>query len=289
MNQQVVAARVDNGTVILLHDQGGECNRFGTTYAVAGVSGDDLVVVSESGGVDLYKIEGGVRAVYSKGLGKTTNPVSIQVGPGLNFSVQKSNGQTDVYAAGQKVRTTGTARVEQSSTPTSSSSSSSSDSEPLYRHSENFDVPEGFIGGIKFKCQEVINDPIPGPWCTIVEWIAGAVALISGYFAFMLSQNCQPLQHGIITVGVPLAVFGTGYWLRHAFAKCLVRSHYGLPAVILALALCSADPTIGITALIAALLVWFWPIWPLLFILVCTVGLILIALGRAAPSMDSKR
>jgi len=145
MSQQVVAARVDNGTVILLHEHGGEVNRFGSTYAVAGVSGDDLIVVSESGGVDLYKIEGGTRAVYSKGLGKTSDPVSIQVAPGLNFSIQKSNGQTDVYAAGHKVRTTGTAQVEQ---PTSCSSEE--DTSSYYSDDESSSYYGGSSGGYSY-------------------------------------------------------------------------------------------------------------------------------------------
>ena len=60
-------------------------------------------------------------------------------------------------------------------------------------------------------------------------------------------------------------------------------------AVILALAIYSADPTIGIWALIAAILVWFWPIWPLLAILAVVVAAIAMAAGRTAPQMGSKR
>ena len=112
MNQQVVAARVDNGKVYLLNQQGLACNQFGSTFAAAGVCGEDLVVVSESGIVDHYKIEGSTRPTYKCGLGKTYDAVSIQVGTNLNFSIQRSNGQTDVYANGQKTRTTGAAGID---------------------------------------------------------------------------------------------------------------------------------------------------------------------------------
>ena len=283
---KTVSARVDNGTVILLNEQGLECNRFGNQFAVAGVCGEDLITVTKYGIVDHYDIEGGTRAVRSsRGIGgKSHDAVSIQVGTNLNFSIQLANGQTDVYANGQKTRTIGTARVDK---PVSSSGNTpSSAPEPTYN---KVDIPDGFVAGMGYRCKVVIEEPINGPWSKVIIWMAGVVAVVAGLFAFSYTQHADPLAHYVITFGAPAAVFGIGYWLRHALAKCLVRSHYGLPAVILALAICSADPTIGIWALIAAILVWFWPIWPLLAILAVVVAAIAMAAGRAAPQMGSKR
>lgn len=286
---KAVSARVDNGTVILLNEQGLECNRFGGQFVVAGVCGEDLITVTRHGIVDHYNIEGGTRAIRSSRSigGKSHDAVSIQLGTNLNFSIQLANGQTDVYANGQKTRTTGTARVNKP-VPSSSSSSdqtSSGTPEPTYN---TVDIPDGFVAGMGHRCKVVIEEPINGPWSKVIVWMAGVVGIVSGIFAFSYTQHADPLAHCIITFGVPAAVFGIGYWLRHALAKCLVRSHYGLPAVILALAIFSADPTVGIWALVAAVLVWFWPIWPLLAILAVVVVAIAMAAGRTAPQMGSK-
>jgi hypothetical protein len=289
---KTVAARVDNGTVILLNEQGLECNRFGNQFAVAGVSGEDLITVTKYGIVDHYVIEGGTRAVRSsRGIGgKSHDAVSIQVGSDLNFSIQLANGQTDVYANGQKTRTTGTARVDApvSSSISSTINTSRSEPEPTYT---NVDIPDGFVSGIGHRCKVLVNEPIKGPWSKIILWLVGTVALVVGVIVFKgtTAAGVEPLPCYIVTFGIPAAVFGVGYWLRHAFAKCLVRSHYGLPAVILAIAICSIDPTIGMWALAAAFLLWFWPIWPILLILVCVVGIVAVAIGRAAPQTGGRR
>lgn len=283
---KTVAARVDNGTVILLNEQGLECNRFGNQFAVAGVCGEDLITVTKYGIVDHYTIEGGTRAVRSSRSigGKSHDAISIQLGTNLNFSIQLADGRTDVYANGQKTRTTGTARIDK---PVSSSDNTSSSApDPTYN---TVDIPDGFVAGIGYRCKVVIEEPINGPWAKVIVWMAGAIAVVAGFFAFSYTQHVDPLTHYVITYGTPAAIFGIGYWLRHALAKCLVRTHYGLPAVILAIAICNVDPTLGMWALFAAILVWFWPIWPLLSILIVVTIAIAAAAGRCAPQMGSKR
>lgn len=286
---KATSARVDNGTLILLNEQGLECNRFGNQFVVAGVCGEDLVTVTKYGIVDHYTIEGGTRPVRSsKNIGgKSHDAVSIQVGTDLNFSIQLANGQTDVYSNGQKIRTTGTAKVNTPTSSSSSSSASKSSSTPPPSYSSP-DISDGFMAGIGQRCKMVINEQINGPWAKIVVWMAGVIGVVAGIMTFSLTE-CAPLPHFILLVGIPLAVFGIGYWLRHALAKCLVRTHYGLPAVILAIALCSVNPTVGLCALAGAILIWCWPIWPLLLVVACFAGVVLAALAKAAPSMDSKR
>lgn len=284
----VTSARVENGTVVLLNEHGGPGNRLGNQAAVAGVCGTDLIVVTKHGLVEHYKIEGGERAVYNRHLGKSYDPVSIQVNAGLNFSVQKENGQTDVYVNGQKSRTIGEAKVSQ---PTQSKTqkddeiqenSSSSDS-----YGNSGDAPDGVMAGMMYRCKEVINTPINGPWAKICAWLMAITGVVVGVMLHAgAPTNLESWQHFVLVVGSAIAIGGLGYWLRHALAKCFVRSWYGAPAVLLASVIYSVDPTIGIWALAAAFLLWFWPMWPIMIIVIAVALLVLVALGKCAKTKD---
>ena len=89
-------------------------------------------------------------------------------------------------------------------------------------------------------------------------------------------------QHYVMLAGIPIAGAALGYWLKNALAKVLVRSWYGLPAVILAIAICNTNPEVGIWVLLAAILLWVWPIWPLLVIVFAFAAIIFYALGKGA-------
>jgi len=278
MSQQIVSARVDNGKVILLNEQGGTSKQFGSTYAVAAVCGDDLVVVSDSGTVDLYAIEGGTRPSYKRGMGSSPGPVSIQLGTGLNFSIQRSNGQTDVYAGGSKARTTGTPNYGTKST---SSNTSEKESTPSCSNDDSgggsLYVSDSFMAGIGRRCKACFTEPSTGPWADVVLWIAGVASVAAAIVVGMDSSFVAGIVAGAMT-------FAGGYFLRHGWARCLVRSHYGLPAFIAAWVIFSYYPTVGGWLLFGSILLWFWPLWPLMAIIVVLIGAIAAGLGKSCKT-----
>jgi hypothetical protein len=280
MSIKVTAARVDNGTIILLDEHGLPGQRFGTQYAVAGVSEDCLIAVTKHGNVEQHKIENGNARCIKNSLGKSCDPISVQVGSPGNFIVERANGQSDVYVNGGKVRTTGEAKVPSSP---QKSSSSSPERESSYESTsyESVEIPDGILGGVAFRCKQVIAEPIKGPWATICFIIAIVCGIVGGFVAF--NQTAGNIwQHYVMLAGIPIAATALGYWLKNAFAKVLVRSWYGLPAVILGIAICNTNPEVGIWVLLAAILLWVWPIWPLLLITFTFVALILFIFGKAS-------
>lgn len=277
MSQQIVSARVDNGKVLLLNEQGGTSNQFGSTYAVAAVCGDDLVVVSDSGTVDLYVIEGGTRPSYKRGLGSSPGPVSIQLGTNLNFSVQRSNGQTDVYVGGSKSRTTGTPNYG------TKSNTSEKESTPSYTSDDDSGggslyVSDSFAAGIGRRCKACFAEPSTGPWAKVVLWIAGVASVATAIVVGMDSSFLVGIVAGATT-------FAAGYFLRHGWARCLVRSHYGLPAFIAAVIIYNSYPAIGGWLIFGSILLWFWPLWPLMAIIAVLAVCIAAGLGKSVKTV----
>lgn len=133
MNQNTVAARVENGTVILLDDHGLPGARIGNQFATAGVCGDTLIAVKKDGMVEEFKLKG-MTASYVNHLGRSYDPISIQVGLNKNFTIQRENGQSDVYVDGRKIRTNGEAKInhtkEDQKTPLSPIASTPEETSP---------------------------------------------------------------------------------------------------------------------------------------------------------------
>ena len=118
MRQPITSARVENGSVVLMDVGGFSVNRFGSTYIAAGLYEEDLVVVSERGIVEHYKVECG-RPIYCSNLGKATySAVSIHIHNNLNFFLNYANGKTDVYINGRKEYTADTSDIEKLSVTT---------------------------------------------------------------------------------------------------------------------------------------------------------------------------
>ena len=255
---------------------------FGSTYVAAAVCGDDLVIITESGTIDLYRVnEPGFTGSFSykRGLGKSFDPVSIHLGTNLNFSVQRSNGQTDVYVGGSKSRTTGTPNHGTKST---SSSTSEKESTPSYASDDDSGggslyVSDSFAAGIGRRCKACFTEPSTGPWADIVLWIAGVAGVAAAIVVGMDSSFIAGIVAGAI-------VFSGGYFLRHGWARCLVRSHYGLPAFIAAWVIFSYYPTVGGWLLFGSILLWFWPLWPLMAIIAVLIGCIAAGLGKSCKT-----
>ena len=126
MHEPITSVRVENGSVVLMNIGGFSVNQFGSTYLAAGLYEEDLVVVSERGIVDHYKVDCG-RPIYCSNLGNTTySAVSIHIHANLNFFINCANGKTDTYINGRKEYTSDTSDMEQSLVTTSTCTYNSS-------------------------------------------------------------------------------------------------------------------------------------------------------------------
>ena len=76
---------------------------------------------------------------------------------------------------------------------------------------------------------------------------------------------------------------GLSYWMRNVIAKILARYYIGLPALLLALALnyfniAVEGISVGPWAIAAAVILWAWPVWPI-------VAVTFVILGAIAPAL----
>jgi hypothetical protein len=276
MSINFTAVRVDNGRIILLDSNGFPGQIFGNQYAVAGVSGDCLIAVTKHGLVEEHKIENGNARSVRGNLGKSHDPVSIQVGSPGNFIIEKANGQSDVYSNRNKIRTTGEVKFQVPASIAQSPSTPSRTDESNYKSPQ---IPDEFLSGIRIRCAQVIKDPISGPWSNICFWIATIAGVVGGIFAF--SQTAGNMwQHYAMLVGIPIVAVSIGFVFKNALAKIIVRSWYGLPAVIISIAIINTSPEIGIWFLLAAIILWIWPIWPLILIVFTSLIMALAAIGN---------
>ena len=80
-----------------------------------------------------FKLKG-MTASYVNHLGRSYDPISIQVGLNKNFTIQRENGQSDVYVDGRKIRTNGEAKInhtkEDQKTPLSPIASTPEETSP---------------------------------------------------------------------------------------------------------------------------------------------------------------
>jgi hypothetical protein len=282
----ITSARVDNGTIVLLNEQGLPGTRIGNQFVVAGVCGEDLICVTKHGEVQHYTIEGGQRPVFARSLGKSHDPVSVQVGSGLNFSVTRSNGQTDHYVSGMKTRTTGDAKTECSVQVETYTKAESEYSTPVHDYS-NAEESNGFLARIGDKCKSLFVDPIPGPWAKIVVWFSVLSSIGAAGVVATRASNLDSNQ--MIAIMCLLAInIGASYWLRNVIAKVLVRSWYGAPLVVLGALISQSYPEVGGFVILAGVVAWFWPIWPLALIVGGVACVVMAAAGKSAQTMDKR-
>lgn len=286
---KVTGVRVDqNGTLVPLDERGGPLNPLGGSYVCASVCGDDLIAVRKSGEIVHFKIDGPRISSTGKGFGNSQNPVSIQLNHGLNFMIQRANGQTDVFTDGQKTRTIGEA-IRPSSQPSNSSSSSSSQSSESPAASEPYNVPDGIMAGMAYRCERLIKDPIPGPWTKICVWMSAVSSLIAGAIVFFNATKFDDPTKIAVALGLVVINFGVCYWLRNVIAKVLVRSWFGVPIVVLGALIGQSYPEVGGWVVLAGVVAWFWPVWPIAIIAVTVVGLVFVAIGKTTPTMGNNR
>jgi hypothetical protein len=283
-SDKVAGVSVENGDLILLNENGGKGNRINGSYTCAAVCGGDMVAVRESGEVQHFNIEGPRAVPSGKNFGKSYDATSIQLNDGLNFMVQRSNGQTDVYTGGQKSRTIGEV------TTSAPSSNSADDYEsPVASPSQSYDVPDGFMAGMAYRCDRLIKDPIPGPWAKICVWLTALSSLVAAVLIYMSMSTLADPTKMYAAFGIIAANFGLCYWLRNVLAKVLVRSWYGAPLVTLGAFVMPSYPEAGSAMLIGGLIAWLWPVWPIAIIAVTVVGLVLVAIGKTTPTMGNNR
>jgi hypothetical protein len=287
-SDKVAGVSVENGDLVLLNENGGKGNRINGSYTCAAVCGDDLIAVRKSGEIVHFIIDGPRLNSSGKSFGNSQNPVSIQLNHGLNFMIQRANGQTDVFTSGQKNRTIGEA-IQSSTQPSSSASSSSSQSSESSAASEPYQVPDGIMAGMAYRCERLIKDPIPGPWAKICVWLSALSSLIGGAIVFFNATKFDDPTKIAVAFGLVVINFGVCYWLRNVIAKVLVRSWFGIPIVLLGALIGQSYPEVGGWVALAGVVVWFWPVWPIAIIAVTVVGLVFVAIGKTTPTMGNNR
>ncbi len=147
------------------------------------------------------------------------------------------------------------------------------------------------------RCKRLFNEQIPGWW-----HIAGIVLLtvppsiLSVYAAVRLVQQEGASRPLVTTLFVsPLLIFALSYWLRNVTAKILARYYIGLPALIIALGLnhfnvAVEGVAVGPWAILAAVILWIWPVWPVVAVAFVLLAAIAPALAKAGgPTMGSRR
>ena len=129
------------------------------------------------------------------------------------------------------------------------------------------------------RCKTLFNEQIPGWW-----HIAGAVLMTVLLSALSIYTAVRMIQQGgsstllVITLfASPLIFMGLSYWMRNVIAKILARYYIGLPALLLALALnhfniAVEGIAVGPWAIGAAVLLWIWPVWPVVAVTIFIFG-----------------
>jgi hypothetical protein len=291
-SDKVAGVIVENGDLICLNERGGKGNRLNGSYACAAVCGDDLVAVRKNGEIVHFDIDG-PRIIYSaKGFGKSYDPVSIQLNHGLNFTIHRANGQSDVYTNGQKTRTIGEAKNNAQMSFAESAPSNSSADHAFSTSADSghtHDIPDGFMAGMGYRCKRLIDDPIPGPWAKISVSLSAVSSAIAGVIVFINADKFDDTNKLLVVLGLVAVNFGICYWLRNVISKVLVRSWYGAPIVILGTLIGQSYPEVGGWVVIAGAIVWLWPVWPIALIAISVVGVVLMAIGKTTPTMGNKR
>lgn len=286
----------DDGTMILLTNRGGHNTTIRGSYIAAGVAGDHLISVNRHGHVEDWTINNSTnvgRLENKRALDNSaTGAESIQVsGPGTCTVICK-NGQKHVYSNYTKVQTVSgrpPAPIP-SNTPKSQEDSSSYDTAPQTVYA---DMPDGFLAGMGHRCKVIVDEPITGPraklWTNTAFAIGVLTSVLSGVLVYLAVQANNGSYGLLIAAGTIAVSVGLSYWLRHMIAKVVIRTHYGLPLVILGAMMCESLPDIGPFVLIGGLILWFWPIWPIALIAICMLGVIAMAIGRSVPDTGSRR
>jgi len=85
-------------------------------------------------------------------------------------------------------------------------------------------------------------------------------------------------------------LFGLSYVSRNAISKVLVRWKIGLPSLLAAILLYYINPDFGSFAIILAIFIWGWPLWPLLVIFLALFVAVAPALSKmGGSSMGGRR
>lgn len=283
-NSKMTSILVKDGRLSVYN--GPSCLReFGGEFVAAAIaSPEKALTVNKHGLVEEWSFNpktSGFNKVRQWGYSR--DPLSIQAN-GDDCTVVRANGQSDMYVKGSKVRTVGSERTPSLSVSSSGSFRESSSSEGPVK-TNGGEGPSGLVAGLVYKCQQAFTQPVKGPWSWIC-FIAGI--LITVLFSFILSQSPKlTFPNGYFVIaGAFLAGVGLSYVIRHLMAKILVRSWFGLPIVWLGSELIPVEETVGMTVTALGVILWLWPLWPLLIIVLTGALVFLAAFSRASVNSN---
>lgn len=142
------------------------------------------------------------------------------------------------------------------------------------------------------KCALLFKEPGPDLWQKVGIGIFTLAGITLGFmwgwinYTGFLSVTFFSLLGASTAGGVLL---GLSYLSRHAISKVLVRWKIGLPSLMLAIGLYLISPDFGTLAIIIAVFVWAWPLWPLLVILLALFVAVAPALSKMGGSSGGRR
>ena len=142
------------------------------------------------------------------------------------------------------------------------------------------------------QCVLLFKEPGPDLWQKVGIGSLSLVGILLGFrwgwvnYTGFFSVAFFSLLGAVIAGGVLL---GLSYLSRHAISKVLVRWKIGLPSLMLAIGLYLISPDFGTLAIIIAVFVWAWPLWPLLVILLALFVAVAPALSKMGGSSGGRR
>ena len=141
------------------------------------------------------------------------------------------------------------------------------------------------------RCKKLFHEQIPGNWhISGVVLMSVLLSSLSIYTAARMMQREGSSTLLLITLfASPLIFIGLSYWMRNVIAKILARYYIGLPALLLALAISHFNIAVegiavGPWAVVVAVILWIWPVWPLVAVTFVLLGSIAPALGKMGGS-----
>ena len=141
-------------------------------------------------------------------------------------------------------------------------------------------------------CALLFKEPGPDLWQKVGVGIFTFLGIILGFiwgwanYTGFFSVTFFSILGALIAGGV---LFSLSYLTRHAVSKVLARWKIGFPSLLVAIGIFYIDPNLGVWAIIAAIFIWAWPLWPLLVILLALFVAVAPALSKAGGSFGNKR